>query len=234
MYRRVLIKVSGEVLSGDRGFGLDFEALKGIGGEIKECADLGCRIGIVIGGGNFLRGVESEKEGVDRIRADYMGIMATYINGLALEETFERLGVKSKIFGAINVEKLACPLSREEVLKLIEDGYIMIFCGGTGNPFFSTDTAAVLRASEMNAEIIIKGTKVEGIYDKDPKMSADANFIPEITYKEVLEKGLKVMDLPAVALAMERGIPICVINIRERGNLLRAIMKSRVGSIIKA
>ena len=233
-YRRVLLKLSGEAFAGERGYGIDPSFLEYISHEIKEVYDLGVELAIVIGGGNIFRGFQSKEIGIDRATADYMGMLATVINALALQSALENhVKIPTRVLSAIEMRQIAEPYIRRRAIRHLEKGRIVIFAGGTGNPFFSTDTAAALRAAEIGAEVLIKATKVGGIYDKDPEKYPDAVLIREISYLEVINKGLKVMDHTALTLCKENEIPVIVLNVKERGNLKRAILGEEVGSIVK-
>ncbi|MCX7856807.1 MAG: UMP kinase [Deltaproteobacteria bacterium] len=233
-YKRVLLKLSGEVLAGEKKHGMDSDTVLRLCGEIQEILSINCQLGIVVGGGNFIRGISSEEHGVDRQRADYMGMIATYINALGLEGFLKKKGIEARIYGALNVEKVTDTWNRERILEDLKKRRVVIFAGGTGNPFFSTDTAAVLRASEIEAEAVLKATKVDGVFDKDPLSYKDAKFYSEISYWEALRMQLRVLDLTALTLAMERQIPIIVFNIKVSGNLKRVIMKEPIGTTIRA
>ena len=233
-YRRVLLKLSGEAFAGERGYGIDPSFLEYISHEIKEVYDLGVELAIVIGGGNIFRGFQGKEIGIDRATADYMGMLATVINALALQSALENhVKIPTRVLSAIEMRQIAEPYIRRRAIRHLEKGRIVIFAGGTGNPFFSTDTAAALRAAEIGAEVLIKATKVGGIYDKDPEKYPDAVLIREISYLEVINKGLKVMDHTALTLCKENEIPVIVLNVKERGNLKRAILGEEVGSIVK-
>jgi len=233
VYRRVLLKLSGEALSGDRGYGLDVQTIERLCEEIGEVVRLGCQIGIVVGGGNFVRGTSLERHGIERQIADYMGMVATYINALAMEDFLKRKGISTRIYGALSVEKLTERWNREGMLEDLKSGRVLIFAGGTGNPYFSTDTAAILRASEIEAEVMLKATKVDGVFDKDPLLHKDARFFSEISYLDALKMQVQVMDLTAIALAMERGIPVIVFNMKVKDNLKKVIMKEPIGTIVR-
>jgi uridylate kinase len=233
VYRRVLLKLSGEALSGDRGYGLDVQTIERLCEEIGEIIRLGCQIGIVVGGGNFVRGASLERHGIERQIADYMGMVATYINALAMEDFLKRKGTSTRIYGALSVEKLTERWNREGMLEDLKSGRVLIFAGGTGNPYFSTDTAAILRASEIEAEVVLKATKVDGLFDKDPLLHKDARFFSEISYLDALKMQVQVMDLTAIALAMERGIPVIVFNMKVKDNLKKVIMKEPIGTIVR-
>ncbi len=233
-YRRVLLKLSGEAFAGERGYGIDPSFLEYISHEIKEVYDIGVELAIVIGGGNIFRGFQGKEIGIDRATADYMGMLATVINALALQSALENhVKIPTRVLSAIEMRQIAEPYIRRRAIRHLEKGRIVIFAGGTGNPFFSTDTAAALRAAEIGAEVLIKATKVGGIYDKDPEKYPDAVLIREISYLEVINKGLKVMDHTALTLCKENEIPVIVLNVKEKGNLKRSILGEEVGSIVK-
>jgi uridylate kinase len=232
-YRRALIKLSGESLAGDRGFGIDFGVVGRLGDEIKGVVASGAGIGLVIGGGNIIRGTTASKEGMDRVSADYMGMLATVINALALQDILERRGVETRVMTAIRMEELAEPYIRRRAQRHLEKGRVVLFAGGTGNPYFSTDTAAVLRALEIEAEVIVKATGVDGVYTADPKRDPSAQFIPEITFQEVLVKGLAVMDSNAFGLCKENGLPIVVVNVNQPGAIARVLAGERVGTLVR-
>jgi len=233
-YKRVLLKLSGEAFAGDKGYGIDPSFLEYISYEIRELYDLGVELAIVIGGGNIFRGFQGEEIGIDRATADYMGMLATVINALALQSALEnRAKIPTRVLSAIEMRQVAEPYIRRRAIRHLEKGRVVIFAGGTGNPFFSTDTAAALRAAEIGAEVLIKATKVGGIYDKDPEKYSDAVLIREISYLEVINKGLRVMDHTALTLCKENEIPIIVLNVKEKGNLKRAVLGEEVGSIVR-
>jgi uridylate kinase len=232
-YRRALIKLSGESLAGDRGFGIDFGVVGRLSEEIKGVVASGAAVGLVIGGGNIIRGTTASMEGMDRVSADYMGMLATVINALALQDILERRGVETRVMTAIRMEELAEPYIRRRAQRHLEKGRVVLFAGGTGNPYFSTDTAAVLRALEIEAEIIVKATGVDGVYTADPKRDPSAQFIPEITFQEVLVKGLAVMDSNAFGLCKENGLPIVVVNVNQPGAIARVLAGERVGTLVR-
>ncbi|MEJ5283929.1 MAG: UMP kinase [Brevinematia bacterium] len=233
MYKRVLIKVSGEVFGGKNG-GLDYEAISKVAKQISEAYELSTQIGIVVGGGNIIRGIDSEKFGVLRTTADYMGMLATVINSLALQSILEeKFGIPTRVQSALVVSSVAESFIRRRAIRHLEKGRIVIFAAGTGNPYFSTDTAAALRAIEINADIMMKATKVDGVYDKDPKKHNDATKFEEINYQEVLKKQLKVMDSTAIALCMENDLPVMVLDIFTEGNIKNAILGKKVGTLIR-
>ncbi|MEO1941425.1 MAG: UMP kinase [Campylobacterales bacterium] len=225
---RILLKFSGEALAGGNGFGIDTQVLNYIAGEIKEVKDLGFEIGIVIGGGNFIRGVSATQDGIiKRTSGDYMGMLATVINGIALQEALEHHGLDVRLQSAIKMEEIAENFIGRKAVHHLEKGRIVIFVGGTGNPFFTTDTAGVLRASEIGASKIVKATKVDGIYDKDPAKYPDAKLLPEVSYEEALKEHIKVMDDTAIALARENRLPIIVCNMFKKGNLKKVLLDEK-------
>jgi uridylate kinase len=232
-YQRVLLKLSGESLAGDRDFGIDFGVVDALTDEIKEVYQLGVALGLVNGGGNIIRGTVASQQGLDRVSADYMGMLATVINALAVQDILERKGIETRVMTAIRMEELAEPYIRRRAQRHMEKGRVVIFAGGTGNPYFSTDTAAVLRALEIEAEVLIKATNVDGVYTADPKLDPKAEFIPELTYQEALVKGLKVMDANAFGLCQENGLPIVVMNVNNRGAIARVLQGERVGTIVQ-
>ncbi len=232
-YRRALLKISGEALAGTRGVGLDYGVVEDLAQEIKLVHAQGIHLGLVVGGGNIVRGTTASAEGMDRVSADYMGMLGTVINALALQDVLERIGVQTRVLTAIRMESLAEPYIRRRAVRHLEKGRLVIFAGGTGNPFFSTDTAAVLRALEMEAEVILKATSVDGIYTGDPKKDTDAKFIPELTFQEALVKGYAVMDANAFGLCKENNLPIVVFNINQPGAIGRVLNGDRVGTIVR-
>ncbi len=233
-YRRILLKLSGEAFAGDRGYGIDPAFLEYISEEIGEVYDLGVQIAVVIGGGNIFRGFEGENIGIDRATADYMGMLATVINALALQSALERhRGIPTRVLSAIEMRQVAEPYIRRRAVRHLEKGRVVIFAGGTGNPFFSTDTAAALRAAEIEAEVLLKATKVGGVYDRDPERFPDAALIKEISYLEVINRGIKVMDHTALTMCRENGIPIIVFNIKEKGNLKSVVVGKDIGSVVR-
>ncbi|MDH3224203.1 MAG: UMP kinase [Gemmatimonadota bacterium] len=231
-YGRVLLKLSGEALAGDRGFGIDPPVVDRITEEVKAIHGLGVSLGVVIGGGNIVRGTTASERGMDRVSADYMGMLATIINALALQDLLERKGVDTRVMTAIRMEQLAEPYIRRRAIRHLEKGRVVVFAGGTGNPYFSTDTAAVLRAIEMDADVVIKATKVEGVYTADPTADPEAEFIPDITFQEVMARDLRVMDAAAVSLCRENDLPIIVLNLEERGAVQAAILGERIGTLV--
>lgn len=232
MYKRVLLKVSGEVFGGTKG-GLDYDAITEVAKQIAQANELDVDIGVVVGGGNIIRGIDADKFGVLRTTADYMGMLATVINSLALQSILEeKYHLQTRVQSAITVYSVAENFIRRRAVRHLEKGRIVIFAGGTGNPYFSTDTAAVLRAIEINADIMMKATKVDGVYDKDPKKHNDAVKFDEIAYREVLEKNLRVVDSTAITLCMENHLPIMVLDIFAEGNIKNAILGKKVGTLI--
>jgi uridylate kinase len=231
-YRRVLLKLSGEALLGAKTFGIDRAFADYLAEEIREAHALGVEMGIVVGGGNIFRGVSDAAYGMDRVSADHMGMLATVINGLALQDAMERAGLATRVLSAIEMRQVAEPFIRRRAIRHIEKGRIAIFAAGTGNPYFSTDTAAALRATEIKAEVILKGTRVDGIYDMDPLKFPQAKKFPEIRYIDVIQRGLKVMDKTAISLAMENKLPIIVYNLKKKGFLKRVLMGEKVGTLV--
>jgi len=225
--------LSGEILSGKKsGRALDDKTLEDIAGQITEIVKLGVQVGVVIGGGNIFRGLEAAAGGMDRVSADYMGMLATVINSLALQESLEKQNTFTRVLTAIEMAAVAEPFIRRRAVRHVEKGRVVIFAGGTGNPYFTTDTAAALRASELGAEIILKGTKVDGVYDSDPVKNKKARKYDKVTYLEVLNKGLKVMDATAISMCMDNNIPIAVFNLYEKGNLKRIIFGDKIGTLV--
>jgi uridylate kinase len=231
-YKRILLKLSGEALAGSQGQGINTTVIKQIAQDVAEAFKTGVEIGIVIGGGNIYRGVAASAEGMDRASADYMGMLATCINALALQDALEKENVPTRVQTAIEMAEIAEPYIRRKAIRHLEKGRIVIFGAGTGNPFFTTDTAASLRAMEISAEIIMKATKVDGIYDKDPKKFPDAKKFEKISYIEVLNKGLNVMDSTAISLCMDNKLPIITFDLTQRGNVLKAVMGETIGTLV--
>lgn len=231
VYKRILLKLSGEALAGGKSMGLDFDKVLEICSSIKKCVDMGTQVAIVVGGGNFWRGRSSGK--MDRTRADHMGMLATVINSLALADALEQLEVPVRVQTAIEMNKIAEPYIRNRAIRHLEKGRVVIFGCGTGNPFFSTDTGAALRAVEIDAEIIFKATNVDGVYDSDPKLNPDAKRFSEISQMEVLDKGLKVMDSTAASLSMDNDMPILVFSLEEPDNIVKALCGEDIGTIVK-
>jgi uridylate kinase len=233
-YKRILLKLSGEALLGENDYGVDTEIIKVIAGEIVDIKALGTEVAIVIGGGNIFRGISASAEGMDRASADYVGMLATVINSLMLQDALEKKGVYTRVLSAIEMKELAEPYIRRRAVRHLEKGRVVIFAAGTGNPYFTTDTAASLRAMEVNAEVILKGTKVDGIYDRDPVKHKDAVMYSTLKYIDVLKEGLKVMDSTAISLCMDNNLPIVVFNIKQTGNLLKIVKGADIGTIVNA
>jgi uridylate kinase len=233
-YKRILLKLSGEALAGEGGYGIDTDVLKVIAGEVREIHQRGIQIGIVLGGGNIFRGIKGATAGMDRASADYMGMLATVLNCLALQDSLEAMGVQTRVQSAIEMQELAEPYIRRRAVRHLEKDRVVIFGGGTGNPYFTTDTTAALRAMEIGAEVVIKATKVDGVYDADPKKNPQAKRFSEITYLDVLQKRLEVMDSTAILLCMDNKLPIVVFNLNERGALSRLVDGQSVGTIVRA
>ncbi|MDE2781857.1 MAG: UMP kinase [Gemmatimonadota bacterium] len=231
-YGRVLLKLSGEALAGEKGFGIDPQVVDGLTNEIRNIHKLGVALGLVIGGGNIVRGAIASQRGMDRVSADYMGMLATIMNALAIQDLLERKGVDTRVMTAIRMPQLAEPYIRRRAVRHLEKGRVVIFAGGTGNPYFSTDTAAVLRAIEMNADIVIKATKVRGVFTADPVSDPNAEFIPHISFHEVVARDLRIMDTAAVSLCRDNDLPIIVLNLDDQGAVRRAIHGERVGTLV--
>ena len=231
-YPRVLLKISGEALAGQKGFGFDFETVRRLAGEIREVVRSGAQVGIVIGGGNFVRGAVLSAEGMDRVSADYMGMLGTVINGLALQNVLEGIEVDTRVMTAMRMEELAEPYIRRRALRHLEKGRTVIFAGGTGNPYFSTDTAAVLRGIQMKADVVIKATSVDGVYTADPKRDPKATKYDRISYRDVMVEELRVMDQTAITLCKENDLPLIVLNINEPGVITRALRGEAVGTLV--
>jgi uridylate kinase len=231
-YRRILLKLSGEALAGQAGYGIDTDVLKVLAQEIKEIQESGVQISIVVGGGNIFRGIKGATKGMDRASADYMGMLATVLNCLALQDALEHLGVHTRVQSAIEMQELAEPYIRRRAVRHLEKNRIVIFGGGTGNPYFTTDTTAALRAMEVGCEVVLKATSVDGIYDADPKKVPNAKRFEELTYLDVLQKGLKVMDSTAISLCMDNQLPIIVFDLAERGALKQVVEGMAVGTLV--
>ncbi len=231
-YGRVLLKFSGEALAGEQGFGISPKIVDRLTEEVKRVHELGAVVGVVIGGGNIVRGTQASEQGMDRVSADYMGMLATIINALALQDRLENKGVETRVMTAIRMDELAEPYIRRRALRHLEKGRVVIFAGGTGNPYFSTDTAAVLRAIEMEADVVVKATKVEGVYTADPAKDPDAEFISHLTFQEVLAKELGVMDAAAFSLCKDNGLPIIVLNAQHDGAVVAAVRGDQVGTLV--
>jgi uridylate kinase len=232
-YRRILLKLSGEVLTGEGGYGIDPVVIRQIAQEIKEVKNLGLEVAIVIGGGNIFRGMAASLTGMDRASADYMGMLATVMNGIALQDALEKIDVQTRVQTAIEMREVAEPYIRRRAIRHLEKGRVVIFAGGTGNPYFTTDTAASLRAMEIGADVILKATKVDGVYDQDPLLHKGSRKFEELAYLDVLKKRLKVMDATAISLCMDNRIPIVVFNLKKRGNVKRVVLGERVGTIVR-
>ncbi len=232
-YTRVLLKLSGESLAGEQGYGIDPDTITSIAREIKEVVDQGVLLALVIGGGNIFRGLAASSKGMDRASADYMGMLATMINSLAMQDALEKQGVSTRVQSAIAMQEVAEPYIRRRAMRHLEKGRVVIFGAGTGNPYFTTDTAASLRAMEINAQVILKGTKVDGVYTADPKLDPNAVKISELTYLEVLKKGLQVMDATAISLCMDNKLPIIVFDLTTTGNIKKVINGDDIGTIVQ-
>lgn len=234
VYRRILLKLSGEALLGKHAYGIDDAILSGLSKEIREISSLGVQVALVVGGGNIFRGIQTSREyGIDRVSADYMGMLATVINSLALQETLERDGVMTRVLSAIEMRSIAEPYIRRRALRHLEKGRVVIFAAGTGNPYFTTDTAAALRAMEINSDAILKATRVDGVYDKDPMLHKKAKMFKELTYIDVLQRNLKVMDATAISLCMDNDLPIVVFNLTKRGNIRKVILGEKIGTVVR-
>ena len=231
-YRRVLLKLSGEVLAGDSGYGIDPVNASYLANEVKSIYDLGVGIGLIIGAGNIFRGINAANQGMDRVTGDYLGMLATIMNAISVQDALEKIGCETRTLSAINISQIAEPYIRRRAIRHIEKKRIVIVSGGTGNPFFTTDSAAALRATELGAQLVIKGTKVDGIYDKDPKKNKNAIKFDNITFTEVLMKNLRVMDLTAITLCKENNLPIQVLNIKKPGNLKQLVLGRKIGTLV--
>ena len=232
-YARALLKVSGEALAGEKGVGVDYKVVETLADQIKSVHAMGVQLSLVVGGGNIIRGTAASREGLDRVNADYMGMLATVINALAMQDVLEKMGVHTRVMTAIRMESLAEPYIRRRAQRHLEKGRLVLFAGGTGNPFFSTDTAAVLRALEVEAEVILKATNVDGVYTADPRTDPTATFIPELTFQEAIVRGYAVMDANAFGLCKANQLPILVFNINEPGAIARILRGERVGTIVR-
>jgi uridylate kinase len=232
-YKRVILKLSGEALMGDAGYGIDPAVLEGLAVQIRTARDAGVEIAIVVGGGNIFRGVAASAKGMERAQADYIGMLATVMNALAIQDTLEKAGVFTRVMSAIEMKDVAEPYIRRRAIRHLEKGRTVIFAAGTGNPYFTTDTTAALRALEIGADCIMKATKVDGVYDDDPQSNRAAVKFDELTYMDVLRRGLKVMDSTAISLCMDNALPIIVFNINTDGNIVRALAGERVGTIVQ-
>jgi uridylate kinase len=232
-YRRILLKLSGQALMGPRQFGLDPDVIRSIAEQVSEVHRLGVQVAMVIGGGNIYRGSNGSAAGIDRVTGDHMGMLATVINALAVQDALEKLEVHTRVLSAIEIRQVAEPYIRRRAIRHLEKGRVIIIAAGTGNPYFTTDSAAALRAMEVRAEVILKATQVDGVYSADPKKDPSARKFDSITYLEVLGKGLKVMDATAISLCMDNHLPIIVFNLGRRGNIMRAVMGETIGSVVK-
>ncbi|HLJ24367.1 MAG TPA: UMP kinase [Candidatus Acidoferrales bacterium] len=234
LYRRIVLKLSGESFQGTQGFGIDAETVHSIAREVKEVSDLGIQMAIIVGGGNIFRGTRQKSLSIDRATGDYMGMLATVINGMALQDALEKQGVITRLLSAIDMAQVAEPFIRRRAMRHLEKGRVVIFAAGTGNPYFSTDTAAALRAMEIKAHVIMKATRVDGIYDADPEKVPGAKMFERITYLDVIQKGLAVMDSTAISLCMDNRMPIIIFNMNRPGNIRRVVMGEKVGSTVTA
>jgi uridylate kinase len=234
VFKRILLKLSGEALAGNKGFGVETERIHAIAAELAEVQQLGIQIAIVVGGGNFFRGVADQARHMDRVSADHMGMLATVINALALQDALEKAGVYTRVMSAIEMNQVAEPFIRRRAIRHLEKERVVIFAAGTGSPYFSTDSAASLRAMEIKADAILKGTKVDGIYDADPVLVKDAKMFDQISYLDILKKGLKVMDSTAISLCKDNNLPIVVFNLNKAGNIKRVVTGEKVGSLVSA
>lgn len=232
VYGRVLLKLSGEALMGGQSFGIDEAVVVNIADEIKEVHDLGVQVAVVIGGGNIIRGLAASHRGIDRVTGDYMGMLATVINGLALQDALEKRGVVTRVQTAIDIRDVAEPFIRRRAIRHLEKNRVVIFAAGTGSPFFTTDSAAALRANEIHADVLLKATQVEGIYTADPNQDPEAELIPEISYQQVLERDLRVMDAAAISLCRDNGLKIVVFDLQEHGNIRRVVCGASLGSVV--
>lgn len=231
-FKRILLKLSGEALCGDEGFGIVQDVISQLAQEVREVQALGVEVALIVGGGNIFRGLKGSAAGMDRAHADYIGMLATVINGLALQDHLERLGVHTRVMSAIQMSELCEPYIRRRALRHLEKGRVVIFVAGTGNPYMTTDTAAALRANEIRAEVILKGTKVDGVYDSDPNINSDAKRFDHLTYMDVLQRGLKVMDSTAIAMCQDNDMPIIVFDVNENGNFKRVVEGEDVGTLV--
>ncbi len=233
VYRRVLLKLSGEILAGKQGFGIESDSVTRLVDEVKSIYDLGIGIGVIIGAGNIFRGIKLSNQGLDRVTGDYLGMLGTVMNALVFQQALKQAGCSVTAMSALDIGRIIIPYNRNAALKLIAEQEIVIIAGGTGNPYFTTDSAAALRAAELNAEVVLKGTKVDGIYDQDPVVHADAKKYSEISYSEVISSNLRVMDLTAMTLCKENSIPIIVFNIHQQGDLKKVVQKETIGTIVR-
>jgi len=231
-YQRLVLKLSGEVLAGDKGFGIDPNKANNLAQEIKSIHDMGVSIGLIIGAGNIFRGIQAASKGMQRVTGDYLGMLATIMNAVCVQDALENLGSVTRTLSAITVAQIAEPYIRRRALRHLEKGRIVIVAGGTGNPYFTTDTAAALRATELGAEVLIKGTKVDGVYDKDPFLHSDAKLYEKVSFKEAIQKELRVMDMTAISLCKENSLPIRVFNINKSGELKKLVLGERIGTLV--
>jgi uridylate kinase len=234
IYRRILLKLSGEALMGAQRFGIDPEVVARLADEVRDVHGLGVQTAVVLGGGNIIRGVAAAAQGIERVAGDHMGLLATVINGLALQDALEKRGVVTRLVSAVEVRQIAEPFIRRRAIRHLEKDRVVLFVGGTGNPFFTTDSAAALRANEIHADVLLKATKVDGVYDANPDKSPNAQMLKTLTYRQALAAGLQVMDAAAIALCMENGIPIRVFNLKVRGNIERVVRGEDIGSLVSA
>ena len=232
VYRRILLKLSGEVLAGEQDFGIDPTKATQLANEIKSIHEMGVDIILIIGGGNIFRGMQAASKGMDRVTGDYLGMLATIMNAISLQDALEKTGVETRTLSAITVSQISEPYIRRRALRHLDKGRVVIVAGGTGNPYFTTDTAAALRATELKAQVLLKGTKVDGVFDKDPVVYSDAVRYNNVSFTEVLEKNLRVMDLTAITLCKENALPICVFNINNKGDLKRVVEGKKIGTTI--
>ena len=233
VFQRILLKLSGEALVGEGEYGISPAVVETVAAEVKELRELGVDVAIVIGGGNIYRGVAASAQGMDRTSADHMGMLATVINSLALQDALEKMGIFTRVMSAVEMHQIAEPYIRRRAVRHLEKGRVVIFAGGTGNPFFTTDTAAALRAMEVKAQVILKATKVDGVYDTDPMIHKKAKKFKELSYIEVLKKGLKIMDATAVSLCMDNHLPVVVFNLTKKGNIKRVVLGHKIGTVIR-
>ncbi len=232
VYRRILLKLSGEVLAGQTGFGIDPKKASYLANEVKSVVEVGVSIGLIIGAGNIFRGIQAAGKGMDRVTGDYLGMLATIMNAIAIQDALEKKNCETRTLSAINVSQIAEPYIRRRAIRHLEKGRIVIVSGGTGNPFFTTDSAAALRAKELSADVVLKGTKVDGVYDKDPMLNSNAIKYDKVSYKKVINNNLRVMDLTAITLCKENSLPIQVFNINIPGNLKRLILGAKIGTLV--
>jgi uridylate kinase len=232
VYSRILLKLSGEALMGERPFGIDPDVVARIADELREVHELGVETAVVVGGGNIIRGMAAAAQGIDRVAGDHMGLLATVINGLALQDALEKRHVPNRLMSAVEVRQIAEPFIRRRAVRHLEKGRVVLFSGGTGNPFFTTDSAAALRANEIKADVLLKATRVDGVYDANPELNPKAKFLRTLSYRDALQSGLQVMDAAAIALCMDNGMPIKVFNLRVRGNIVRVVTGDDIGSLV--